>query len=359
MKGGRLRNKAGRKRIAVVGGDVRLSLSPAMHTAAYRAVGSDLEYCAVCVQAGELGDFLRMQKNSRDGFAALSVTAPLKRELFALGEVPFADRGKRLQNFADERALPQNFAQRVPERAFMQIFARDKLPSALDLAHLAYLTGVANTVLIEQKYGENPDLAGADSLNAENLRIFNTDVYGIGAALLHAGCCLEGRDVSILGAGATAISAVVAAVLLGAKAVRVFARRVDKALVEMRMRFERAASFVSGIERENAEGLMVLRIEDFVTEINPYVLVDTIPGGYAARCACHPEWLLSLDYANERQDNLSKKCDNFIDGKEILFWQGLSQVKLFLNEYANINLDADSDTRGKVLCAMRQALFER
>ena len=68
-------------RLAVLGSPIAHSLSPALHAAAYRALGLDWEYEAVDVPEGRLGAFL-------DGLDAdwrgLSLTMPLKREVLPL-----------------------------------------------------------------------------------------------------------------------------------------------------------------------------------------------------------------------------------------------------------------------------------
>jgi len=65
------------KRCGVVGSPIAHSLSPAMHRAAYAALGLDWTYDAIEVESGALAQFV-------DGcdatWAGLSVTAPLKRE---------------------------------------------------------------------------------------------------------------------------------------------------------------------------------------------------------------------------------------------------------------------------------------
>lgn len=67
-------------RCAVLGSPVAHSLSPAMHRAAYVALGLDWTYDAVEVRAGTLADFVGALGEDVRGF---SVTAPLKREAAA------------------------------------------------------------------------------------------------------------------------------------------------------------------------------------------------------------------------------------------------------------------------------------
>lgn len=65
------------KRCAVLGSPIAHSLSPAMHRAAYAALGLDWTYEAVDIPAGGLAAFVA---GLDAAWAGLSVTAPLKRE---------------------------------------------------------------------------------------------------------------------------------------------------------------------------------------------------------------------------------------------------------------------------------------
>jgi len=74
---------AGPMRCGVLGDPIAHSLSPALHRAAYDALGLDWTYDAVRVPAGTLAEFL---DGLDDSWRGLSLTMPLKREL-----VPLAD----------------------------------------------------------------------------------------------------------------------------------------------------------------------------------------------------------------------------------------------------------------------------
>lgn len=134
----------------MLGRPVAHSLSPVLHTAAYRATGLvDWTYVAHDVGAAELRDFVAMRDASWRG---LSLTMPLKEVAFEV---------------------------------------------ATTVSETARITGAINTL------ARRPDLGwDAD----------NTDVHGIGAAL--AQVPHDGSAV-VLGAGATARSAIVALARLG------------------------------------------------------------------------------------------------------------------------------------------------
>jgi shikimate dehydrogenase len=70
--------------IALIGSPVKDSISPAMHRAAFRAAGLDLEYVAEEVRAAELPEvFPRLRRS----FMGLNVTRPLKEAI-----LPFLDQ---------------------------------------------------------------------------------------------------------------------------------------------------------------------------------------------------------------------------------------------------------------------------
>jgi shikimate dehydrogenase len=150
---------------AVLGKPIAHSLSPALHRAAYQALGlTDWTYDLVeCDEAG-LADYVIARGPE---WAGLSLTMPLKRTV---------------------------------------------LPLLDHVDQLAAATGGANTVVFrpEGRYG------------------YNTDVQGIVDALTEAGCPVPG-SVTILGAGATACSALAAAGELGVPGAEVVLRDPSRA----------------------------------------------------------------------------------------------------------------------------------
>ena len=163
------------KKAAVLGKPIAHSLSPALHRAAYRALGlTGWTYDLVeCDEAG-LADYVRERGPE---WAGLSLTMPLKRTV---------------------------------------------LPLLDHVDQLAAATGGANTVVFrpEGRYG------------------YNTDVQGIVDALTEAGCpgppsagqsSAAPGSVAILGAGATACSALAAVGELGAPGADVVLRDPSRA----------------------------------------------------------------------------------------------------------------------------------
>lgn len=150
----------------VIGHPAAHSLSPALHRAAYRQLGLDWGYGAHDVAPDQLDEFIGHLDGSWRG---LSVTMPHKEAIRGWGE-------------ADE---------------------------------LVELTGVANTLVLN-----NPEFGRPV--------VRNTDVGGFLVAFAQAG--IESADsATVIGAGATARSAVVALRQMGVERVLVLARNPQKA----------------------------------------------------------------------------------------------------------------------------------
>lgn len=156
------------RQLAVLGSPIAHSLSPQLHSAAYRVLGLNWHYGSADVTGETLEEFVRTRDESWRG---LSLTMPLKRDI-----LPLLDR-------------------RHP---------------------LVLQTGSANTVLFDDAGGRR-QLVG-----------YNTDVYGIAEALRAAGRDSL-RTVQVLGGGATAASAIAAAAALGADRASVFVRSPQRA----------------------------------------------------------------------------------------------------------------------------------
>jgi shikimate dehydrogenase len=156
----------GIKRAAVLGHPIGHSLSPDLHSAAYRALGLSHEYSGIDVTEAGLADFIN---SCDDSWLGLSLTMPLKRTI-----LPLLD--------------------------------------AVD--PVAEQIGAANTVIFS---------AG------ERLG-FNTDVAGIQTTLREIDIHEYPGDVAIIGAGATAAAVLSALVELHPSRVRIAARRVEAVL---------------------------------------------------------------------------------------------------------------------------------
>ncbi len=153
----------------MLGHPVAHSLSPVLHNAAYEALGLEgWQYTAIDTTSETLGDLVDDLDLT---WAGLSLTMPLKQTV---------------------------------------------IPMLAEIDTVAIGTGAVNTVVVR------PSSCGMSLVG------YNTDVYGIVAAL---GEGLGGRDVGsavVLGAGATAASAVAALAELGCPAPRVLARSLAR-----------------------------------------------------------------------------------------------------------------------------------
>jgi shikimate dehydrogenase len=195
-------------RAAVLGSPIAHSLSPALHRAAYRALGlDDWTYQPIeCDEAGLAGLIASLGPE----WAGLSLTMPLKRTV-----LPLLDR----------------------------------------VDPLVVATGAANTVVVRQ----------------DGRSGYNTDVQGIVDALTEAGAPAS-DSVTILGAGATACSALAALPELGASGADVVVRDPS-----------RAGGLLAAAERLHLR----VRLRPFASldELVAGLLISTVPAGVADACA--------------------------------------------------------------------------
>jgi shikimate dehydrogenase len=190
---------------AVLGKPIAHSLSPVLHRAAYEGLGLD-NWTYDLVECDESGLPAYVESRGPE-WAGLSLTMPLKRAV---------------------------------------------LPLLDHVDHMAAATGGANTVVFrpEGRYG------------------YNTDVQGIVDALTEAGVTAPGT-VAIIGAGATACSALAAAGELGAPGAEVFLR--DPA---------RAAAVLATADRL-ALKVRLRPLEDLRQGVAQDLLISTVPAGAA------------------------------------------------------------------------------
>lgn len=208
---------------AVVGSPIAHSLSPALHRAAYRALGLDWQYHRIEVDVDELPAFVA---GLDETWVGLSLTMPLKEVVLEL---------------------------------------------AAEINPTARATTSANTLLLPQR------------------QVFNTDVDGIVIALRRAGFAqAAGFPATVLGAGATARSAVAALHALGAGEVHMLARRPQAAVAA------RATAEALGLP-------MHVHPFDQTAWLSAPLVMSTVPAGVADTLApVVPDsagWLLDVVYA--------------------------------------------------------------
>ena len=252
-------------RLAVLGKPIGHSKSPALHAAAYEVLGLQWVYERHEVDESTLASFVKSRDSSWRG---LSLTMPLKQTI-----QPHLDQIDRIGE----------------------------------------LTGAVNTVLFEW---------GGDTVHRSG---FNTDVPGIVRALGAAGVGSV-RRAHVLGGGATAASAIVAASELGAEHVLVSVRAPERAagLVPL------AASVGLTIELAPFDAPR----DDDETEL----LVSTLPGGVEAPLAFSAAFRARvplLDVAYEPWPTTLGEAwadagGAVLGGLAMLVHQALLQVRIFV-----------------------------
>lgn len=195
----------GRQHLAVLGDPIEHSRSPELHLAAYRAMGVDWTYERRRVDADGLEPLLT---GLGSGWRGLSLTMPLKQRALALADT---------------------------------------------LDRTAAETGAVNTVRI--RYADD---------GTRHWDGFNTDVAGIVRAVGGAGLTAA-RHVVILGGGATASSAVMAAAELGAEDVHIALRTPDKAT--------HLTELAQHLGLRTTVGLLDAQVPD------AQLVISTLPGG--------------------------------------------------------------------------------
>ncbi len=251
-----------RSHLAVLGSPIAHSLSPTLHAAAYDVLGVPFTYGRHEVASGGLAAFVA---GLGPEWRGLSLTMPLKREV-----LPLLDRTTPL---VDE-------------------------------------LGVANTVAFRAVGGQ------VERLGA------NTDVAGLVRPVEALGH-LPG-EASVLGGGATAASAVTAAVRLGARLVRVFLRDPAKSrkLVDLAVRL--------GVPLE------VHPLTDLPGTHHGFVL-STLPGGAADDLALRPSDpdAVLFDVAYEpwptaAATRWAEAGGRVLNGLDMLTEQAIGQIRFFL-----------------------------
>ncbi|MCS5720430.1 shikimate dehydrogenase [Herbiconiux sp. CPCC 203407] len=256
------------RRLAVLGSPIGHSRSPLLHRTAYAALGLPWEYEAVEMPADSLEGFVR---GLDDSWRGLSLTMPLKETV---------------------------------------------LPLVDEVDAMARATGAVNTVLLEHD-GNQRRLSG-----------FNTDVHGITEAVRRGGISLATHAV-IVGGGATARSAVVAAAQLGAEHVDIVLRTPSK-----------AADVVESARAAGLTSAVVALDDPAVLSLAPDVTISTLPGGVGAHTrfegAAAPGSSTLLDVAyhpwpSELASVWEAAGSPTIPGLAMLVHQAVAQVRIFVN----------------------------
>lgn len=256
-----------RFRAAVLGHPISHSLSPALHRAVFKECELDCTYSAIDVTEDQLAEFISRMDTS---WVGLSLTMPLKEKILEF------------------------------------IGGHNELVS---------LTQAANTVY---------------RLPTGELALENTDIFGIENAVRESGFHLA-EQVLIIGSGATARSAVVAAHNLGAKTIKVQARNAYGR--------QNLVNLIRELGLPASSGAIDL------TEIHKFDLViSTVPPGSlqlndVTSTASSNATLLDVTYSPWPS---ALACwwpnQHTVSGMEMLLWQATRQVELFYGVSAPVGV---------------------
>lgn len=278
------------REVHVIGSPVGHSLSPVIHNAAYQHLGLDYAFSVKEVLPEELPEFIQ---NLPTDIAGLAVTAPLKHAICNL----------------------------------------------LDAVEpMATTLGVVNTVVVS-----GPLKTG-----------LNTDVYGIKTSLLEAPSDLTQTPhakAAIIGAGSTAVSALMACAELGVKDISLVARSFHKPPSAVKV------AHTLGITPHIVPLSHPKLVEAALSEA--HVIVSTIPGqnlfelnGSWAKNQ-HQPVLLEADYANAHPataESITQLGGTYIPGTRMLLHQATAQFQLI----TGVTVPTEVMER-----ALNQALAER
>lgn len=273
------------RRAAVLGHPVAHSLSPALHTAAYDALGLDgWRYSAIDTTVEQLPALVR---GLDAGWAGLSVTMPLKQAIIDLMD---------------------------------------------HVDPLARAVGAVNTVLV------------GPAQHGVSLTGTNTDVYGLVAAL-REGFVAQGRgpeataaSAVVLGGGATASSTLAALGELGCTSPRVLVRSLGRtgALQEAAARMGVSPRFEV---LDATASLRVLQDADVVVSTMPAYAADPVAAALGARGATPSGVLLDVVY-DPRPTMLSRAWATaggvVVGGERMLLHQAVEQVRLMTGRPAPV-----------------------
>lgn len=266
----------------IAGYPVDHSLSPQIHNAAYRDLGVDIEYGRYPTKLEDLDSLI---KNLDSSWAGLSLTMPLKQGV--IEKLDFVDG-------------------------------------------LARTVGAVNTVCVQPTGGQ---IVG-----------FNTDVYGIAQSVREAGD-LSTPSAMILGARATASSALAACVELGAKEHLTIAARNHGG----------PGSAVAAASRMDLSTSLVKLTDNLVGALpGTGLLISTLPAGVADDLAdrideAAPDLsgLTVLDviyhpWPSRLVEATRARGARIVPGWAMLLHQAVSQVRLFTNRTPNFDVMAEA-----------------
>lgn len=260
------------RKAAVLGSPISHSLSPLLHSTAYQVLGlAGWDYGRHDVSEADLREFL---KGLDDSWVGLSLTMPLKQAVF-----PLLDH----------------------------------------IEPLAQVTGAVNTVLFSG--------AGKRRISVGT----NTDVHGIVAALKEGGTADKASQGAIIGAGATASSAMAALAEFGCADPTVYVRNLGRT-APLRMAAQRMGTAPKFVELKHA--VSELPTKDLVISTLPPFAAD--PLARALQDAKLSVRGVLLDVAYDPAPtalvstwrHLAGRVNAAVTGERMLLHQAAEQVRL-------------------------------
>lgn len=273
-------------RLGVLGSPIAHSKSPLLHRTAYLALGLPWRYDSFEVGEDDLGRFVR---DLTPDWRGLSLTMPLKE-----GILPLVD----------------------------------------EIDTVAETTGAVNTVLVSRHDGRR------------RLSGFNTDVHGIRESLERAGIA-SARRVMVIGAGATARSAVVAVALLGAEHVDIVLRSPGN-----------AGAVVESARRAGLSTDVVALHDPGMPGLQPDLTISTLPGGigvgvnFEQAAARVSSALLDVAYhpwPSELGTLWQEAGSPAVPGLAMLVHQAVGQIRVFVHGDPLVPLDGEERVTAAML----------
>jgi shikimate dehydrogenase len=202
---------------------------------------------------------------------------------------------------------------------------KEEAASLAEQAHpLVQQLGIANTLLREEN----------------GWKAYNTDIFGI-VKSLGAFWSSKPKSIAILGAGATAQSALMA-----------LHYEVPSADVVVYARESSNVDPITSLAQRLAVDMRVTTLEEF--KHTQDLTINTIPSTSISRATgTQAGWLLDVNYANPDLDFTSLfDSEKVVTGRMMLLWQAIAQIRLFMTT------DMDQELPGEVgiLSTMKAAL---
>ncbi len=264
------------KNLAVLGHPIDHSLSPVLHAAAYQVLGLDWAYGRQDLTEDQLDAYVSTRD---DTWVGLSLTMPLKY------------RATELADVVDEATA---------------------------------ITGACNTLVFDHE--------------TQRVQGFNTDVPAL-ASVIRESVAGAPEAVSIVGGGATAVSAVVAASRAGARSADIFVRDTNRASNAV------VAGHACGIN------VSVHHLSDFATISRNDVSITTLPGPVGldlSQTAAEDRILIDVAYSpwpTSRAQQWQASGGRIVGGLHMLVRQAVLQVRVFVSGSADVALDREDEVR--------------